>query len=396
MLFAGLPGPQKLDQARRDVFGQDVTYEQFLIYDHDVWRFLWDGHVLAMGENPYSATPEEWHSLYESGAPEASKLFQDPRWEDIYDFIGYKDYTSVYPPAAQLFFLLSHGVSPGSVFIFKASILLTDMLVCWLLILLLRIVKQPSSAVILYAWNPLVIKEFVGSAHFDPLMMSFLLLAVWAAMKSRHRLSGFALGLAILTKLIPVILIPFFFKRGRERLMLGLCLALVPSVLLFGGSLFWWAEGMRVFGSEWVFNPGPRGLIHHLVLWATLPKWMETAAVISILSCVIVLCWIRDTGTHQSLVTSCYWVLGVALLLSAAVMPWYVPWLLIFSLFTGHRSWVVFSALVLGTYHIYIGQTMHTWWLWVSYGLFLTWFTPETARFLLGRYKKEFCGNKLC
>jgi hypothetical protein len=51
MLPAGLPAqlswPEKAEAMRADAAGEEVAYERFLLYDHDIWRYLWDGHVAA-------------------------------------------------------------------------------------------------------------------------------------------------------------------------------------------------------------------------------------------------------------------------------------------------------------------------------------------------------------
>ena len=63
LLPAGLP-PQdswakKLNGLRADVQGQRVAYERFLLFDGDIWRYLWDGHVGAHGVNPYLHAPAD-------------------------------------------------------------------------------------------------------------------------------------------------------------------------------------------------------------------------------------------------------------------------------------------------------------------------------------------------
>ncbi len=61
MLPAGLPAqlswPEKVEALRADVAGAEVTYERFLLDDHDIWRYLWDGHVAAHGVNPFQSAP---------------------------------------------------------------------------------------------------------------------------------------------------------------------------------------------------------------------------------------------------------------------------------------------------------------------------------------------------
>ena len=54
MLFAGLPHQRALEAAWLDLTGRETTYTNFVLYDNDLWRYLWDGHVGAHGFNPYA------------------------------------------------------------------------------------------------------------------------------------------------------------------------------------------------------------------------------------------------------------------------------------------------------------------------------------------------------
>ena len=82
------------------------------------------------------------------------------------------------------------------------------------------------SWVLLYAWNPLVLKEIINSVHLDGLVALWLLVAVLGFVRFQGSgrpgwacFSGVALGLATLSKLYPVILLPagYFFLRRSAR-----------------------------------------------------------------------------------------------------------------------------------------------------------------------------------
>ncbi len=71
-------------------------------------------------------------------------------------------------------------------------------------------------------------------------------------------------------------------------------------------------------------------------------------------------------------------MLGGFLVSSAAVMPWYLLWVLPLAALL-HRpiaptlgsalvpAWVVLTALSLLSYLIYVDRIEHRWWLWVEY-----------------------------
>ena len=61
-----------------------------------------------------------------------------------------------------------------------------DLGTCLLLLSLLRARGRPA-AVILYAWNPLVLKELAGSGHLDAAMIFFLVLSIYLLDHGRPR-----------------------------------------------------------------------------------------------------------------------------------------------------------------------------------------------------------------
>jgi hypothetical protein len=63
---------------------------------------------------------------------------------------------------------------------------------------------------LLYAWNPLVLAEFAGSAHNDVLMLCLALVAIRCAQRQRWRRAIVALVAAALVKWIAIILLPMY------------------------------------------------------------------------------------------------------------------------------------------------------------------------------------------
>ena len=103
LLPAGLPPElswrEKFAAMRFDWRGESVTYERFQLFDDDIWRYLWDGHVAARGANPYTAVPADPSMdnllTMESGG--------HPDWETIRGNINYPRIPTIYPPLAQWF-----------------------------------------------------------------------------------------------------------------------------------------------------------------------------------------------------------------------------------------------------------------------------------------------------
>jgi len=188
----------------------------------DVYRYVWDGRVQAAGINPYRYVP---------AAPEL-KWLRDGR---IHPHINRREYVvTIYPPAAQLFFLAATRVSE-SVTWMKASILACEGLLIWLLLLLLRQAGRPDAELLLYAWHPLAIWEFAGSGHVDAAAIACMLAALLARARGRSALAGAALGLAALFKLYPVVVFPALWRPRDWRMPVALAATIAAGYLPYLG-----------------------------------------------------------------------------------------------------------------------------------------------------------------
>lgn len=83
-------------------------------------------------------------------------------------------------------------------------------------------------------WCPLLLNEAVASAHNEALLLLTILGAVHAAVHGRAGVAAFALGLGVLTKIVPALLVPlllaFSIRTGRgHRFLLGTAGALVVA-----------------------------------------------------------------------------------------------------------------------------------------------------------------------
>src|SRR5215217_777327 len=168
----------------------------------DIYRYVWDGRVQAAGVNPYRYIP---------AAPELAHLRDDA----IYPKINRRDWAhTIYPPAAQVVFLLTTRISE-SVTWMKATMLLFELVTIWAVAQLLTLLGRPRQLLLLYAWHPLVVWEFAGSGHVDAISIAFIALALLAWQRKFDLGAGFALACATLVKLFPVVLAPAMLKRWR-------------------------------------------------------------------------------------------------------------------------------------------------------------------------------------
>lgn len=336
--------------------GSDIqtgSFGQLLLYDDDIWRYLWEGHTWFSQVNPLTTPPEsvEEYNLEIDNPSLYRSLYSDPQWDDNYDKIGYREYASPYGYTAQTIFALAHLIRPGSVMAFKLLIVGFDLGVLWLLALLCRRLDLDNFALVAYGWNPLVIKEFAGSGHIDTVLVFFMLAAVQCV---GNRAASILLALAALVKPIPLLFIPAFFRRwgwlgvATPLLALGL-IAVAPP------------EGMKAYAAEWSFNPA---------LARLLPDHRPTEVLfpLIVVGMVSIYLYGKDDGSLDSLIRTGLWLFGLFLLWTPMLAPWYLTWILPFAALTRASFWLTLSGSAFLSYHVYLGMTENPWFVAAEFG----------------------------
>jgi hypothetical protein len=359
-----------------EAVGRDLTgrggYSAFLVYDNDVWRYLWEGHVGAGGVSPFVFAPAEIARRAEAGEERFAELLTEEVWWDVLDNVSFQGHTSVYPPAAQWLFRASHAVAPGSVLVWKLFVVAADLGSCWALVLLLGALGRPRAEVVLWAWNPLVVKELAGSGHVDAWMIWPLVLAVYWLVARSELGAPLALGASVLVKIGSAVLLPLFVRRSRPRSWLVLGAVLGLGVLPLAGELRPAWSGLAAYGADWVFNSGPWAFARAVAAWAGAESpglWAHVLTKSAVVAAMVVLPW-RSSGSPESTVRIAFLLVAGVALSNPAVMPWYLLWALPLAVAVGCRSWTVLTGLSLLSYLFYVDGTEHAGWLWLEYGLF--------------------------
>ncbi len=190
------------------------------ILSSDVYRYVWDGRVQLSGVNPYRYVP----------AAEQLAFLRD---DAVYPHINRADYAhTVYPPAAQAIFAAAAAATPG-VFGMKLVMAGFDALAIGALLILLRIAGRDPAELLIYAWLPLPVWEFAGNAHIDAAVAGLLGLALLLAVRSRWAWTGVVLALATLTKFLPAVTLPAFWRPWNWRLPLTFALTVVALYIPF-------------------------------------------------------------------------------------------------------------------------------------------------------------------
>ena len=154
----------------------------------DVYRFIWDGRLLAQGIDPFARTPR-W--LMEHAAVRESLVGLTPA---LFEKLNSPDYYTVYPPFCQGLFGLAGWLFPksilGSIVLLRSLMISAELVSFYLLHKLVQYFQLPMYTVLLYALNPLIIAELTGNLHFEGFMVAFLLATCWLLLKQRWGLSG--------------------------------------------------------------------------------------------------------------------------------------------------------------------------------------------------------------
>ena len=185
----------------------------------DVYRFRWDGLLVAHGANPFQFRPDE---LIADGARSAlpkptvrARLL--PELQQLYRHLNSPHYYSVYPPACQAVFGAAARLFPtseqGFVVSLRGAILLAEAGTAWLLLALLAALGWPLARALRYLLHPLVIVELTGNLHFEALAICFVLLAIWLLQRQQWARSAGALALAVAAKLLPLLALPLLVRR---------------------------------------------------------------------------------------------------------------------------------------------------------------------------------------
>ena len=283
----------------------------------DVYRYQWDGRAQRAHLNPYLVFPNqddlEW--LQNPEDPE-------PPGEDI---------PTVYPPLAELTYRLIETV-PG----YRRVSTLLDLASVGVLVLLLRLMKQPMHRVLAYAWNPAVLSSFALSGHFDSLAIVTLLVALFLFLTNRPVASTAVLALSVLSKFFPVLLLPTLWKRVRLAhltLFASVVFAFYLPFLNGGVHIF---DGVRDYARDWLSNAS---LFHLLHFVARSRVRSELLAAVIMLAMIAYLVKKRADPLWSSLVLT-----GGVLLVSPTAYPWYFTWAIPFLCFCPSAAWLLMSV----------------------------------------------------
>ena len=320
----------------------------------DIYRFIWDGNLINNGINPFNELP----TYYLQDANAVPGLTQA-----LYDELNSPNYFTIYPPICQGIFSLVTFLTgsnwSGNAVVMKFFIFLFETGSIFLIIRILKSFNLPEKRVLLYALNPLPIFELCGNLHFEGAMIFFLLLSVYLMQQNKWNLSAIAFSGAVLSKLLPLMFLPFLFRKlGLKKafqyyMIVGLVVVLAFLPFLNSHLIANFGNSLDLYFQKFEFNAG----IYYILRWIGFQiKGFNMIQVIGPLTALIVLVTIsikslteKDLSVHR-IVFNMLFAICLYLFTATIVHPWYVTLPLVLCLFTRFRFPVLWSGLVMLTY----------------------------------------------
>jgi len=334
----------------------------------DIYRFIWDGRLTSLGIHPFEYLPSEWMQILEDSVKN--------NWSALFSQLNSPDYYSVYPPVNQLIFLMATTLFPqsitGAAFVVKAIVIAADLVLIFLLYKATLERHASTMPVLLYALNPLVIIEIAGNLHFEGLMLMFLVLSLYLLLRQKTVFAALAFSGAVLVKLHPLMLLPFFLKfLGWRRGFLFTALSMMVSVgvmvlfLAAGGELpvRWdhFLTSLQLYFQTFEFNAGIYYLIRSIGSWyyGYNPIQVVGQFLFVLNAGILLLLFIRQRRDWTGLVFSITYAYFAYYLFSTTVHPWYILTMLPFALLTGFRTPIIWTAVVVVSYYAYSTADWH-------------------------------------
>lgn len=293
------------------------------ILEDDHYRYLWDGYQFVSNGSPYGRAPADFFT--DEKVPQIMQA--------VLDRINYPEVPTIYGPVSQAIFAVAYLIAPASLLALKCLLIGFDIAG---LFLLKRFAN--NNFFIVYAWNPLIIKEIAFSAHQDAMGIFFLIAAIYVYQQQKQYLTAINLALAVAVKAVALVFVPLMiFKLGFRSwvvciLALGICYL---PFLYFGNATD--LMGLIRFADVWEFNSSLFGILH-LSIDSTKIKLLT--AVVMLLMSIILLPKATSRIPRGDV------LFAGLLLLSPVVNPWYVLWLMPFAVIYPSRWAWLFSFTV--------------------------------------------------
>lgn len=331
-----------------------LAWVAFPTLSDDIYRFIWDGNLILDGYSPYLFTPTAFFS---------SHVYEP--FETLYPKLNSSAYYSVYPLITQIisaFGALASSDLYLAALIIKLPLLLAEIATIWILPSVLIRLNLSAKYSLLYMLNPLIIIDVLANAHFEILVICFLLLTINELQRKAYTRAGLVFGLAIASKLLPLLFLPFILKytsnNNRFKFLLGLSPIIILTILplLAPKHLFHFLSSIDLYFRSFEFNASIYLVLRSIGMWLfgfnPISILGPSLAVLTLISALIL--WKNQIKNDlQSMLRSMFWALAAFLFFATTVHPWYIAPLLLLGITQRQLFPIVWSGAVFLSYFAY-------------------------------------------
>ncbi len=327
----------------------------------DFYHFIWDGHLVTNGINPYLYTPNAVMENLAIVIPNAQELYQGM------GDLSAKHYSN-YPPLNQLIFSLATFFGGKSILssliVMRITIILADIGIFYFGRKLLKHLNNSPHLIFWYFLNPLVIIELTGNLHFEGVMLFFFVLSLYLLSLKKWPLAAVFLACSISIKLVPLLFLPLFLNYlGWKKSMVFYVLIGVTSLLLFvpfhtSEFVHNYTETLSLWFSNFEFNAGFYNVIKQTAIqfnakpWELIKVYGQITPIFTVIT-VLLFTFLRKKQDLNTLLSSMMWVLAIYYFTATTVHPWYSIFLVLLTIFTSYRFALVWSAAIILSYFAY-------------------------------------------
>ncbi|MEQ8241345.1 MAG: hypothetical protein RIA69_19175 [Cyclobacteriaceae bacterium] len=353
----------------------------------DLYRFIWDGHLLNAGINPFAELPG-----YYLSQPHIEGIS-----ESLYAQLNSTNYFTIYPPLNQFVFWLAANIGANdwllSANIIRLFLLFGDFLAVFFLRKILAENGQEKEKAMIYFLNPLVILEGVGNLHFEVLVTAFLMVGIYYLTRKKW-LSALGFGLAIGTKLLPLIYLPGLFFHGKIKKRIGLIslICLISAITFLPMLNIEFITGMKeslgLYFKKFEFNASIYFIIRQFGFWVKGYNIIGTLGpFLSVLTALIIIATSYFQAIRsQHIAVIMFVALMIYLSFSTIVHPWYIIPLIALGVIINAKTALAWSFFIFLTYFGYKkeGFELSMYWVVLEYlvvfSVFIYEFVIEKSR----------------
>ena len=287
----------------------------------------------------------------------------------------------------------------------RVLIILADIGILYFGIKLLERLNLPARNIFWYFLNPFIIIEMTGNLHFEPVMLFFLVWALYKLHQKQWILAAILISCSVSVKLIPLLFLPLFFQwfinqdnngtktknfEGRKefflskfslfkiaKLSLFYIIILTITILLF--LPFYTPELIRNYSSsvslwfkDFEFNASFYYIFREIGYLFSGYNEIAFIGKITVVLSVLFLLYVtffRRNKTFVQLITVMLFGLCFYYFTATTVHPWYLATPLILCVFTKYKFPIIWTLVIILTYQAYANNPWkeNLWFVFIEY-----------------------------